>query len=157
MTFNELGNYFNTLADEISEEVPDIIAETATEYYKERFSKKAWDGNPWETADTPKNTGSLLVDSGALVNSIQPSYVGTDKVVISAGNEKVDYAQAHNEGFKGTVTIPAHTRNTRRGPQNVSSHTRRMNIKQRQFMGESKELAIQMKQRIENYLRSLFT
>jgi phage gpG-like protein len=155
MTWDELGDYFNNLANNINNDIPDIIAETATEYYRERFSKKEFDGDPWERARIAKRTGSLLIESGALVNSIQPSYVGMDKVVISAGNEKVDYAEVHNEGFQGNVTIPAHTRRTKYGPVNVRSHSRNVNIPQRQFMGESKELASKMIVRIENKLRNL--
>lgn len=157
MTWDELAIYFERKAAELTEDVPEIVAETATEYFKQRFTEKEFDGSMWERAKVAKRTGSLLVESGALVNSIQPKEITPTKVVISAGNEKVDYAQVHNEGFRGPVTIPAHTRNTRRGPQNVRTHTRRVNIPQRQFMGESRELAAKMVQRIENYFRSLFT
>lgn len=156
MTWNELGDYFENLSENMMNDIPDVIAETATEYYKERFSEKEFDGNPWERARIAKRTGSLLIDSGALVNSIQPSYIGSDKVIVSAGNEKVDYAEVHNEGFRGSIAIPAHTRRTKRGPVNVRSHSRNVNIPQRQFMGESKDLAIQMVDRIENVLRRLF-
>lgn len=130
----------------------DIIAETATEYFKQRFSDKDFDSNPWNT-DTKKvkTTGSLLVDSGAMLNSIRPAIVSKTEVVISAGDSKVDYAQVHNEGFVGNVTVPAHTRKGHA----VKSHTRAVNIPQRQFMGNAKELVTDIMKRIEGYIRSI--
>ena len=110
MNFNELENYLSSLPDKILDDAAEIVAETATSYYKERFREKAFDGNPWAPAKIPRRNGSLLIDSGNLMGSIRPAYVGRDKVVISAGNDKVDYAKVHNEGFTGRVTVPAHVR-----------------------------------------------
>ena len=155
MTWDELADYLLKVADEAGEALPEIVAEEATEYFKETFNKKGFDGNQWPAAKTAKKTGSLLVESGALVNSIQPTLISPEKVIISAGNEKVSYAQAHNEGYTGPVTIPAHTRSTRTGPQNVRSHTRQLKLPRRQFMGESKELAARMVERIETTLRNI--
>ena len=103
MDFNELENYLGSLPDKILDDAAEIVAETATAYYKETFRRKAFDGNPWAPAKVPRQNGSLLIDSGNLLNSIRPAYVGRDKVVISAGNDKVDYAKVHNEGFIGRV------------------------------------------------------
>ena len=101
-------------------------------------------------------TGSLLIDSGALVNSIRPAVITPQRVVISAGNEKVDYAQVHNEGFKGIVPVPAHTRKTKRKDVPVKAHTRKTNIPKREFMGDSEELNEQIHARIEGYIDSLY-
>ena len=79
----------------------------------------------------------------------------TQRVVISAGNEKVDYAQVHNEGFKGIVPVPAHTRKTKRKDVPVKAHTRKTNIPKREFMGDSEELNEQIHARIEGYIDSL--
>lgn len=154
MTWDELGDYFETLSENLLEDVPDIIAETATEHFKERFQKKEFDGNPWPAAKVPKRAGSLLVESGNLVNSIRPAYVGKDKVVISAGNDKVVYAQVHNEGYQGPVTIPAHTRRTKKGIASVQQHTRTVDIPQRQFMGKANELLSLIYARITNAIQS---
>lgn len=137
------------------EDVADIVAETATEYYKSTFRKKAFDGNPWAPAKVPKATGSLLIDSGALLNSIRPAVVTPARVVISAGNEKVDYARAHNEGYKGMVSVPAHTRKTKRKDVPVKAHTRKTDIPKREFMGDSEELNGRIHARIEGYIDSL--
>lgn len=153
MTWDDLGNYFDTLSENLLDDVPDIIAETATEHFKDRFTEKQFDGSPWAPAKIPKRTGSLLVESGNLVNSIRPAYVGRDKVVITAGNDKVQYAQAHNEGYKGPVTIPAHTRRTKTGIANVKQHSRTLNLPQRQFMGKANELLQLLYDRITNAIQ----
>lgn len=67
MNIKELNNYLQSLPEEIISDAAEIVAETATEYYKSAFKKKAFDGNPWTPAKVPKTTGSLLIDSGALV------------------------------------------------------------------------------------------
>jgi phage gpG-like protein len=167
MTFDELGDYFLQLPDEIMTDVPDIIAETATEYFKETFTKKGFDGNAWPQAKTTKQTGSLMVQSGNLVNSIQPSYIGRDKVVISAGNEKVPYAQIHNEGGETHPTVTPKMRKmawakykatgneTWKGLAMTKKQKLDVKIPQRQFMGNSKELAARLVERIEGLIKSI--
>lgn len=156
MDLNELENYFASLPDKIMEDSAEIVAETAVSYYKETFRKKAFDGNPWAPAKVPKKTGSLLISSGALLNSIRPAYIGKDKVVISAGNGKVNYAQTHNEGYQGSVQVPAHVRHTSRyGDVNVRAHSRQANIPARPFMADSSELNEEIKKRIDGYIDSL--
>lgn len=64
----------NELKDGIGAVVPQIVTNTATEYFKERFSKKEWDNKSWKPwVDTYRHRtgGSLMIDSGAAVNSIQ--------------------------------------------------------------------------------------
>lgn len=156
MDFNDLENYLTSLPDQILDDAAKIVAETATEYYKKRFRDKAFDGNPWAPAKVPRKNGSLLIDSGNLLNSIRPAYTGRDKVVISAGNEKVGYAEVQNEGYTGQVTVPAHVRHTRKyGDVNVKEHTRQANIPQRQFIGKADELADDIHKRLEGYINSL--
>lgn len=155
MDFKELDRYLKSLPDRILPEAAEIVAETATEYYRETFRKKAFDGNPWEPARTQKKTGSLLIDSGAMLNSIRASTVTPEKVVVSAGNDKVTYARIHNEGYSGPVTVPAHTRRTRHGTVNVRQHSRNVSIPRRQFLGDSAELNDRIHERIEKYIESL--
>lgn len=83
--------------------VPSIVAETATEYYKEAFKVKAWDGKAWQGHSKSYNPrgGSLMVKSGILLNSIRPVKETPEVVEINAGNSKTPYAQIHNEG--GTI------------------------------------------------------
>ncbi|MFZ6038643.1 MAG: phage virion morphogenesis protein [Bacteroidota bacterium] len=155
MTIDELEKYFERLPDQIFDNVPDIVAETATEYFKERFTEKSFDKSPWAPAKIQKHTGSLLVESGNLLNSIKPSEITREHVVISAGNEKVEYAKVHNEGYTGPVIVPAHSRHTKYGDVDVRQHTRMQNIPQRQFMGYASELMEKIKERIDALLNEI--
>lgn len=98
--------------------------------------------------------GTTLVKSGALKAG---SYYTTQPGQATILNQ-LAYAKVHNEGFKGTVTIKAHTRNKysktkagtgrftktgkermqtltyKSGEHQVKSHTRQMDIPKRQFM-----------------------
>ncbi len=135
-----------------------IAANTATEYFKETFTRKAYDGKPWKPwANTYRHraNGSLMIDSAKLLNSIRPSKITAEKVVIQAGNSKVDYARAHNEGFIGSVTVKPHTRVVKGKAQRVRQHTRNMRLPRRQFMGNAGELQRQLKEDIEDYLRTI--
>lgn len=143
--------------EEIMQGTAQIVAETSVEYFQNTFRTKKFDGNPWAPPRVPKRSGSLLVQSGALLNSIRPVLVSPERIVIAAGNEKVDYARVHNEGFKGSVTVPAHIRHTRRGDQTVRQHSRNVNIPQRQFIGNARELETELQKRIEAYVESVLT
>lgn len=167
--FQELVSRVNEAIEGASE----IISETAVEYFQDTFRTKKFDGNPWAPPRVPKRSGSLLVQSGALLNSIRPVLVSPERIVIAAGNEKVDYARVHNEGFEGKVTVSAHKRVVKAAKkkigvkgedeqgsdedmtQNVKEHTRMMRIPQRQFMGEAKELDEKLHKAIEAYLESV--
>jgi len=151
----EIDKLFENCMEEIMQGTAQIVAETSVEYFQNTFRTKKFDGNPWAPPRVPKRSGSLLVQSGALLNSIRPVLVSPERIVIAAGNEKVDYAQVHNEGFTGTVTVPAHIRHTRRGDQVVRQHTRRVNIPQRQFIGAAQELENDLQERIEAYVKSV--
>ena len=145
-----------TIMDEICEESASLIARDATEYFKERFTEKEWDGTPWPPAKSPKRSGSLLVKSSALLNSIRPTEVTKDRVVITAGNQKVTYAQVHNEGFSGKVNVDAFTRNVKGKTQQVRAHTRNTTIPKRQYMGVTKELEDRIMSDIEGLIESKF-
>ncbi len=171
MDFKELEKYLDNLADEVIEDVAEIVAEAAVEYFKESFSKKAFDGEAWVKPKKSKNTGSLLIESGALLNSIQPALISKELVIIQAGNDKVDYAKAHNGGCNEIVNVPAHTRkssnvkeHTRKGKTikahtrkggDVAAHSMRMHIPKRQFLGEANELANAIYKQLQLYLNSI--
>ena len=141
-------NVTDELAQKIKQvmenKLPDLVAEEAVEYSRTRFSEKAFDGKPWKPV-SPKykpRRGTLMVRSGALLNSIRISQVTPNKVVISAGNSKVPYARVHNEGFTGSVVVPAHDR-------------RMMRIPQRQFLGACPELERILKREAEALFKSI--
>ncbi len=103
-TFADLEDFLDQLPNEVMDDAAEVVAETAVSYFKDSFTRKGFDGNPWKE-ENPKPRGSLMVESGNLMNSITPKEITRERVVISAGNDKVNYAKPHNEGFTGEVTI----------------------------------------------------
>lgn len=159
-SFKEIDDFFGKLTDEfLADHVPNIIAEKATEFFKERFTTKEWDDEPWPETKVPVKRGTLMVRSGALVNSIKPKSISKEKVIISGGSDKVSYARAHNEGE--TIEVPV-TKNMRRfawamhyneqseGAEEVNTmwkglaltkkESLTIKLPMRKFMGESKKL-----------------
>lgn len=149
MTPEELSQKLSELSESLRLDCAEIISETATEYFKMTFRTKSFDGKPWRR--TVKKTGSTLVESGNLMNSIRPAEVSEKRVVISAGNEKVPYARVHNEG--GVQYVKPHHRTSVKGKR---YRVRGYSYKawQRQFMGYSKELMDIIENRINLYLQS---
>ncbi len=157
MNIDELNSFLQSLPGELLDDASQIVSETAQEYFKDTFRLKAFDGNPWTPARHPKSTGSLLVNSSALLNSIRPAVVTPERVVISAGNDKVTYAAAHNEGYRGPVDVRAHQRTVKKTGTvyDVRAHTRMTDIVQRRFMGDSAELNDMIHGRIEGHIESV--
>ena len=133
---------------EILEKTPELVARLASQYSQDAFARKAFDGNPWQQPSDPRRRGSELVRSGNLRGSMRVK-IYPDRVTISFGDQRVGYAQVHNEGFDGEVVVPAHTRRTRRGEHQVREHTRHMRIPQRQYVGPAEELDRQIQEQIE--------
>lgn len=155
------------LSEDMLRDSAEIIAATAQEYYRDSFRRKGFDGEAWQPTRHAHRRGSLLVKSGALANSIRIVEVSPQRVVIAAGGDKVGYAQAHNEGFRGKVAVPEHQRRLKPRPLVqqaetkprkkevvVHAHTRAMNLPQRQFMGEARELNELIRNRLLGYLAS---
>lgn len=147
-----INNWFAKFNHKFDTRVPNIVAETATSFYKERFEpqNQDWDGVKWKplspkyAAKKTRGKGRILYASSNLQASIKPSLVSQRRVVISAGNSKVPYAQIHNEGLRvtGTFQVKEHTKPNFMGKgrrQLIKSHKRNVNYKmpQRQFMGHS--------------------
>ena len=102
-TIQEIDDFFDKLTDEFfKKQVPNIVAEKATEFFKERFTTKEWDGEPWPPQKIKR--GELMVKSSSLHKSIKPSIVTPERVVISGGSEKIPYAKIHNEGGEIPIT-----------------------------------------------------
>lgn len=103
-TFTEVRKKIISLPEKLNKYAPDIIAETATEYYRDSFRQKGWDGEPWPAAKNPPSRGSLMVRSGELQASIRPSLVTPRELRISGGSPSVPYAKTHNQGAIITQT-----------------------------------------------------
>lgn len=162
-----INKWFAKFNHRMETEVPDIVAETATEFFKNSFITRSWDGTPWQTlspkydAKKTRGKGRILRVSGNLEASIRPSTVTPGKVVISAGNEKVPYARVHNEGLRiaGTRNIRPYTNTNFMGKerlQPIKAHTRSVNYQmpKRQFMGHSYLLNPELREKLNKYFNS---
>ncbi len=149
----KLNDWFTKFEYRMEVGLPNIVAETASEFFKERFNTEEWDKKPWPALDPnyaskkTRGAGRILYRAGLLQASIRPSQVTAGRVVISAGNSKVPYARVHNEGLtiKGVAKVQAYTNRNFMGkgePKKIKAHTRNYHIqfKRRQFMGHSKYL-----------------
>lgn len=136
-----------------------MAAKKALRFIDDNFKNQAWAGTPninWKRRKGNKDTGrALLIKKGALRRSfIAQTMAGQARVFTN-----IPYAQAHNDGFRENVSIPAHVRKKIRnakvqmigeftksgkhktktvqiheGNSQVKAHTRNMNIPRRQFM-----------------------
>lgn len=128
--------------------MPQRVATMAVNFSKERFVEQNWHDRqtePWKKrkgrrrGGDKRQNGAVLVDSGRLKRSIRVISASRERVVIGTD---VPYAQAHNDGADGIVRVGQHNRRTRKGKKAVvRAHSRKMNLPQRQFIGESEELA----------------
>lgn len=116
------------------------------------FRAQGFQGNTFKKWKANKRGGTILVKSGKL-RSATTFTTQTGQVTIK---NQMPYAKVHNEGFEGTVTVKAHTRNkygkfktgtgkftksgkertktmtAKTGESKVKTHTRKMKIEQRQ-------------------------
>ena len=149
----QLNDWFSKFDQRMEVGVPNIVAETSVEFFRERFKSEEWDKVPWPNlepkyaAKKTRGKGRILTRSGILQASIRPAEVNPQRVVISAGNRKAPYARVHNEGLrvKGIAKVKSYTNRNFMGkgkPQKIKAHTRNYDIqhKRRQFMGHSKYL-----------------
>lgn len=167
---NELSDFFKKLdrLEKVYKTMPRTAGIIAINFTKERFRAQNWinySTEPWakrreSRRQKRKNAGrNLLVKTGRLRRSPRIVRMGSDYVIIGSD---VPYAKVHNQGFSGTVTIPAHARkiyqehkektgtfsiktrreNTRTvrkvgGTVQVKSFTKKLKIPRRQFLGPS--------------------
>lgn len=142
----------NTLGDpKHKAELLDSLGAVVESQTRRRIAdeKTAPDGSSWEAwspgyAATRHGNQSLLQGLGDLLDSIQYQ-VERNQVRIGS---PLAYARALQEGFDGTVTIPAHVRRITQAfgktlsypvYQSVSSFTRAMNMPAREFLGLSRD------------------
>ena len=163
--------------------LPQQIGMLAVNFSKQRFVDQAWHDTavePWEKRKRPRRggkkrqQGAVLVDSGRLKRSIRIVAVTPTSVTIGTD---VPYAQIHNDGYKGTQQVKAHSENVKghkrkqkvKGKngktktktvivkahiRHVKAHTRNMNMPRRRFLGESAELERQITEFILGEIQS---
>lgn len=172
----------------VRESLPQEMATVAQNFFVGSFQRQGWydgltlkrwqprKGEKWRRKKKGRrgNRG-ILGKTGRLRRSIKIRSAIFQKIVIATD---VDYAAAHNYGYKGTVSVRSHTRRrygrekeeytTKTGKQSyrrkkvvkssytVRQHTRKMNLPQRQFMGDSPMLDRKLNKVIERQLEYLF-
>lgn len=109
-----------------------------TEMFKNNFREQGFFGQRWVATKVSKTNkrgkGSILIVTGAIRRSIRSQIRGM--AVVFSSN--LPYTALHNEGGKFSVTIRAHSRTNRKtgNSYSVRSHSRQMNMPQRQFIGD---------------------
>jgi len=78
--------------------------------------------------------GRLDRVTGRLRGSVTTEASASGNTIVGKIGTNVIYGRAHELGFRGNVTVSAHTRRTAGGSANVRSHTRKMDIKARPFL-----------------------
>lgn len=177
-----MANKFNMKAvvkklEMAKKELPSILANDAVNFFDASFKKQGWDDvgvKKWKPRKKVKGDSgrSILVSTGALRRSIKIKSVTISRIVIGSN---LPYSQIHNEGFKGKESVKAFsrrkmgkvsvssikTKKTKKvkgvvGKVKVRAHTRKMNMPQRQFMGDSKTLREQQIKKITKAIDSAF-
>ena len=143
----ELKNYTET-------QFPAKAGNITMRFVNGNFRAQGFQGATFKKWKTTKRGGTTLVKTGKLRAA---TFYTTQIGQITIKNH-MPYAKIHNEGFKGSVSIKAHTRNKytktkigtgkftstgrerqktvsmKTGQKSVKSHSRKMNIAQRQFI-----------------------
>lgn len=169
---------------EVKQALPPVLATVCVNFFKDSFRRQGWRDKGLKRWQARKNnkgsTGrGILIKRGHLRNSIR-KLIANWKLVEVGTN--LPYAAAHNEGFSGTIRVRQHTRNQYskekkgRGVYNIKtrqeltrterkatgtkftvrSHTRKMNLPQRQFMGDSETLNLKIDATITNAVDKIF-
>ncbi len=174
-----MANSFNLRATEAHFKrvllyAPGLLGNEAVNFFTNSFRLQGWLGNrlePWRKRRSRKRAGrAVLVQSGRLRRGTR--IVSNTGGVVRIGND-VPYARAHNEGFRGVVSVAAHQRglyrknkvgtgrltkrgrermktvSSRTGAVTVKAHTRRMNLPRRRFMGQSPYLTAILKRKLQ--------
>jgi phage gpG-like protein len=133
---------------------PTKAANIALRFIDGNFRAQGYQGTSFNRWKKNKKGTTTLVSSGALRAATSYSVQPGQATIFN----RMQYAKVHNEGFKGTVTVKAHTRNrysktrvgtgkltksgkermqtvtAKSGESKVKSHSRMMDMPQRQFM-----------------------
>ena len=162
-----MGNDFSNNIKQVEKDIQKYVmtgfapmaAQKGLRFIDDNFKNQSWAGLPniaWKKRKGGKDAGrALLIKKGVLRRSFQAQTAPGQVRIFTP----VPYAPAHNEGFRETVSVKAHTRKKIRnakvqmineftksgkhktktiqvheGDSNVKAHSRQMNIPRRQFM-----------------------
>lgn len=133
---------------------PTKAGNIALRFINENFRAKGFQGSTFKRWKANSRNGTILIKTGKLRAA---TFFTTQHGQVTIKNQ-MPYAKLHNEGFKGSVVVKAHTRNkyvktkvgtgkfTKKGKERtktmtiktgqsvVSAHTRKIDITQRQFI-----------------------
>ncbi len=120
----------------------DILSDMRVELSDEfdrNFERKAFFSDKWKPRAHDYPRGSLLVVTGAMRRSTRGEVSG-DGVRFTSSEP---YTTLHNEGGNGYKQVKSHTRRSKKGKTyTVSTHKRKFNMPQRQFIGGIKDIFI---------------
>lgn len=119
-----------------------------TDEFDRNFERKAFFGNRWKPRRN-EGKGTLLLVTGTLRRSIRSSVVG-DGVRFTS---QVPYATVHNEGGTIAQNVRAHQRRRHGKTHDVRAHQRRINMPQRQFIGDGPDTRRIIKSVIDDNLQ----
>ncbi|TDX86192.1 hypothetical protein [Epilithonimonas xixisoli] len=149
----EVQKKANELKAYAENQFPRKAGNIALRFVNGNFRAQGFQGSSFKKWKSTKRGGTILVKSGKLRAG---TYYTTQPGQATVKNH-LPYAKAHNEGFSGTVTVKTHTRNKyskakvgtgkftktgkerqktmtmKSGQSTVKSHSRKVNLAQRQF------------------------
>lgn len=151
-----MSKSFAAIVDDVTRAInamPARVGTCAVNFSKQRFVQQNWHDTtpePWKPRSRTRRggerrqSGAILVDSGRLKRSIRVVSADSNRVIIGTD---VPYAEIHNEGLYGEVSVRKHSRRSRKGRLHiVKAHKRRVHMPQRRFLGESQALATQLEE-----------
>ncbi|KQT17412.1 hypothetical protein ASG31_08350 [Chryseobacterium sp. Leaf404] len=143
----------------IEQQLPKKKANMMIRYVNGNFRAQGFQGTYFKKwKPTKKKKGRILIESGRL-RAATRVIIGVGEVTL---RNDMPYAQVHNEGFKGKMSVKAHQRNRyskgkvgtgkftktgkerqktvkfKSGEGSVRAHTRKVNIPRRQFIPTAK-------------------
>lgn len=173
---NNFAEVYKKLANEVAgvlKRLPRKLGVEVVRYSGQRFREQGWDGRPWPKRRPKRRPGAknnngraILVKTGRLRRSVRITGITEDSVTVGTD---VPYARIHNEGYKGSQQVRAHSRRlkfeakytdltekTKSGKfkvrkakgvyeTKVEAFTRRMRMPRRQFLGDSPYLQRNLK------------
>jgi len=143
-------------------DLPRIVGVEAVNFFTESFQNEGFTNQtlvPWKEVKRRENprpnraadTQKILSQSGNLGRSIEFTAEPGQVTIFS----ELDYAEVHNEGFSGTVSVKSHTRNRNGNTYTVRSHTRNVTIPKRQFIGDSETLDRKVEKIMEDGVKKI--
>ena len=162
---NEFTQHLKQL-ETLFQNLPQDIAVLAADEFDRNFERQSFFGNKWKPSEYVKRTrsgGKLLVKTGALRLSIAYKIIGA-RIEFSS---RLPYAQIHNQG--GVINHPGGTAYFKKKGETIWISNRKaagknyprtkphkINIPQRQFVGEHPKLDKMIEEEIEQQIMDAF-